>query len=443
MSKPKSKTARKARPVVASSRVPLGKLTEISIRSRTESGDTPLHRAAKNGSIDEVPRSLLKVDLFLQGNSRLETPLHLAAKNGQLAKVPREFLTNETLSQFDYHGRAPLHIAASYGHADQIPTELLTLDLLRIRTQNFASNTFLHLVAETNTFHLIPSSCVKDELMELKNGYQLSPEEVLRANLPTVSQVTLLKELGVEFCLIGLTKARTEGLIEEALDSIKRRLHASSAETASLADSNTDSEKRETTLEYIKIDTTMHEQSGALLTGVTLLVKSTSNPNKSHQVSFASDGHSIRTSCSCQSRYRQSWMCKHQQALIDNDRSALVDSAQIALLDQIQSLPEMRHLTKSLRDHEERLRGYDDLIQSTWSELYALLRKAESVNQNYEGSIEELQKRLIDASRAAVSLKIAQFESLYRRLAQLQEERRDANIRFVQGLHLGASRTTP
>lgn len=443
MSKPGNKTTRKARPVVTVSRVPLGDLTEITIRSRTQSGDTPLHRAAKNGLIVDIPHSLLSVDLFLLGNCRLETPMHLAAKNGQLTKVPREFLTGETLSQLDYYGRSPLHIAASYRHADQIPAELLTPDLLRLRTQSFASNTFLHLVAETNTFHLIPSGCVKDELMELRNGHQLTPIEVLRVSLPTVSQVTLLKELGVDFCLTGLTKARANGLIEEALEPIKRQFHASNDETASAADTASDRDKTEARLEYVKMETAVGEQPGDRLNGVTFLVKSTSNPNKKHLVSVVSDGLTFRMRCSCQSRYQQIWMCKHQRSLIDNDRSVLVDNSQIILLDRIQSLPEMRHLTKSLRTHEEKIRGFDNSIQSTWSELYALQRKTESVNENFQGSVEELQKRLIDANRAVVIPKVAHFESLYRRLARLQEERRDANMQFVQDLRFGASHTTP
>lgn len=36
--------------------IPLSQLTEVTIRSRTKSGDTPLHRAAKMGKITEIPK---------------------------------------------------------------------------------------------------------------------------------------------------------------------------------------------------------------------------------------------------------------------------------------------------------------------------------------------------------------------------------------------------
>jgi hypothetical protein len=43
----------------------LAKLTEKTIQTRTKSGDIPLHRAAKNGRFWEIPRYLLRPELFL------------------------------------------------------------------------------------------------------------------------------------------------------------------------------------------------------------------------------------------------------------------------------------------------------------------------------------------------------------------------------------------
>jgi len=79
-------------------RTNLLKLTEETIRVKTQTGDTPLHRAAKNGRIYEIPRHLLQLELFLAKNNSGTTPLHFAATYGHLDQVPPEFLTKETLT---------------------------------------------------------------------------------------------------------------------------------------------------------------------------------------------------------------------------------------------------------------------------------------------------------------------------------------------------------
>jgi hypothetical protein len=79
-------------------RTNLTKLTEETIRQKTKRGDIPLHRAAKNGQIDQIPSHLLTVDLFLEENGSGETPLHVAAKYGHLDQVPLQFFTIETLT---------------------------------------------------------------------------------------------------------------------------------------------------------------------------------------------------------------------------------------------------------------------------------------------------------------------------------------------------------
>lgn len=81
-------------------RTTLSKLTEETIRAKTQTGNTPLHRAAKSGKIAEIPRHLLTIELFMVRNNSFsrETPLHLAAQYGHLDKVPREFMTKETLT---------------------------------------------------------------------------------------------------------------------------------------------------------------------------------------------------------------------------------------------------------------------------------------------------------------------------------------------------------
>lgn len=64
----------------------LVKLTKETIKTKTKSGDTPLHRAAKNGQFREIPSHLLSIKLFKEKNNAGETPLHVAAKHGHLER---------------------------------------------------------------------------------------------------------------------------------------------------------------------------------------------------------------------------------------------------------------------------------------------------------------------------------------------------------------------
>jgi hypothetical protein len=56
------------------SRIPLSQLSEATIRGRTKSGDTPLHRTTKTGKFDEIPKHLLQIELFLAKNNREDLP---------------------------------------------------------------------------------------------------------------------------------------------------------------------------------------------------------------------------------------------------------------------------------------------------------------------------------------------------------------------------------
>jgi hypothetical protein len=209
----------------------LAKLTEATIRSTTKSGDTPLHRAAKNGKIHEIPSHLLDLGLFLARNTGGETPLHFAAKHGHLKQVPAEFLTRETVTALDYYGRTPLHVAADYGHADQIPREFLTPEFLSIPTKNSTSNTVLHIVAERNELAKLPSDCVTPEMWKVKNGSGRTPRDVLEARIEREAYVAGVrnepateKQKG-KLRFFGYTWAEgvTKGQASDALDECVRK----------------------------------------------------------------------------------------------------------------------------------------------------------------------------------------------------------------------------
>lgn len=74
----------------------------------------------------------MTIELFMVQDSHGETPLHVAARKGTLNQVPAEFLTPETLSVMESYGRTPLHLAAKYNCLNQIPKHVLTPDLLGI-----------------------------------------------------------------------------------------------------------------------------------------------------------------------------------------------------------------------------------------------------------------------------------------------------------------------
>jgi ankyrin repeat protein len=182
-------------PKQRTARIKLANLTEETIRAKTQTGDTPLHRAAKTGRISEIPKHLLQIELFMARNNSFarETPLHLAAKYGHLDKVPKEFLTKETLTASTEYERkesktgstpprteTPLHYAVRFGHADQIPKEFLTPEFLSIEASGYRL-TVLHQLAYANRLDLIPDIYANSEMWNLKDSQGRTPREVLES----------------------------------------------------------------------------------------------------------------------------------------------------------------------------------------------------------------------------------------------------------------------
>ncbi len=172
----------------------LAELTQETIRARNKNGDTPLHRAAKEGRINEIPKHLFQPELFMARNNSFarETPLHIAARYGHLDQVPPEFLTKETLTaSTEYEKKksltgstpprteTPLHTAARCGHADQIPKEFLTPEYLSIEASGYR-NTVLHDLAYSNSLDLVPQAYATLEMLNLRNSQGQTPREILK-----------------------------------------------------------------------------------------------------------------------------------------------------------------------------------------------------------------------------------------------------------------------
>ena len=171
-------------------------LSESTICKVTKSGETPLHRAAKMGKINEIPKHLLTLELFIARDNSFgrKTPVHLAAEFGQLNKIPREFLTRETMTaSTEYENKesrtgptpprteTPLHIAVRCGHADQIPVEFLTPEFLSIEASGYRE-TVLHFLARENRLDLVPAIYASSPMWNLRNSHGQTPREVVEAN---------------------------------------------------------------------------------------------------------------------------------------------------------------------------------------------------------------------------------------------------------------------
>ncbi|MDB6024507.1 MAG: ankyrin repeat domain protein [Verrucomicrobiales bacterium] len=188
---PTNQPIQKRRKAPRQARTKLAELTAQTIRSQIKTGDTPVHRAAKDGKIYEIPRHLLQVELFFVKNNSEETPIHMAAKNGHLDQIPREFLTKETLTvstEYPHNlsktgttppfSETPLHVAARCGHIDQIPKEFLTPEFLSIEATGYRL-TVLHCLAYSNRLDVVPAIYATSEIWNLRNSKGETPRQIV------------------------------------------------------------------------------------------------------------------------------------------------------------------------------------------------------------------------------------------------------------------------
>ena len=206
----------------------LYKLTEETIRARTKAGDTPLHRAAKNGQFGEIPSHLLSIELFTVKNRAGETPLHVAAKYGHLDQVPRQFLTKETMTMTSgvgvyltgsgYQARTEtvLHAAASNDHADQIPKEFLTPEFLLIEATGHRETVLEHIVRRKR-LDLLPGDLAESELWNVKNADGQTARAILQILLQREAQ---LKEWQAERAA-RVERVRSEAATEKQKEKLR------------------------------------------------------------------------------------------------------------------------------------------------------------------------------------------------------------------------------
>ena len=196
--------------------------------------------------LPKTPRSSFS-DILLRTKGRVgNTLLHKAARNGTLNQVPRELLTKETLTIVSKPHYAPegfyftgsgykaktetvLHIAALYGHGDQIPVEFLTPDLLSIEAGGHAQ-TVLHYFASSKSLDLIPKIYDNSKMWNIKNRQGVTPRELqeaviareayiarARSEPATEKQKEKLRWFGCTF-----DEGMTKGQASDALDKCVR-----------------------------------------------------------------------------------------------------------------------------------------------------------------------------------------------------------------------------
>lgn len=119
---------------------------------QNSSGDTVLHRLAKNGFenlVDTILSSKEGVDLLSIKNAMGSYPIHVAILNGQIEVVKKLLSQHGIAEQLDADDNSPLHLAAGFGSLEMVK---ICLEHCRegINAKNSQDKTPLDLAAVNN-----------------------------------------------------------------------------------------------------------------------------------------------------------------------------------------------------------------------------------------------------------------------------------------------------
>ena len=214
----------------------LSKLTEETIRARTKTGDTPLHRAARNGQFDLISPHLLTIELFMKKNVNGDTPLHLAARFGTLNQVPRQFLTKETLTMTTSPRHAPngfyftgsgyeartetvLHAAANSRHADQIPKEFLTPEFLLVEATGYKQTVLEQII--NSEIDVLPKDYASLESWNVKNKDGQTPRQILEILIDRKAQLESDRKVWQAARQSFVAQVRSEPPTEKQIEKLR------------------------------------------------------------------------------------------------------------------------------------------------------------------------------------------------------------------------------
>jgi hypothetical protein len=413
-------------------RIPLSQLTEVTIRSKTQSADTPLHRAAKNGEINAIPTHLLRTELFMVKNNAGETPLHVAARHGHLDQVPPQFLTKETLttttsphyapngvyftgSGYEARTETVLHVAARCGHAEQIPKEFLSPEFLSIEAPGYRT-TVLHELAYSQRLDLVPDIYTDSEMWNLRDSQGRTARDILKDVQPTPRQLATLQKMGIAFDET-LTREMAADLIE------------------------TEHEKRRQGTR-MSLNLFVENPPGSVRAvgppiRVTLLAKSSSRESP-YKVDFMADGPSIRVFCHCQAGVKR-WMCKHKLALINGDSNMLFDPRQNELLAQIQLWPQYNDLKTRIQEFQNKVREIEEASNEEYSKFCNWLESHNKKNQKDSDDVMPSIQFYIGFGDDDPEVQ-EKLEDLYEAKAELKRKWKTIKEDFMLGLTMGFHR---
>lgn len=182
---------REPHPLRETDSIDYGKLTKENLFQVYLNGETPLHRAATQGKIKEIPQNLLQdPEVWTQGDERNRTPLHNASTKKCLDQVPIGILLykkSKLLDSQDSLGTTPFSQTIAQDCFHQLPEESITLKRLLDKKEDGKKNA-LELLTISGDLGKLPKGLQTPETFTANLGEKQTSAHVAAAN-GTLDQV--------------------------------------------------------------------------------------------------------------------------------------------------------------------------------------------------------------------------------------------------------------
>jgi len=203
--------------VSAIDKVPQHLITkERLLQEKTVGKENTIHYAAHYGCLNQIPREFLTQETMSTTNNYGETPLHAAADGGKLHLVPEEFLTQENLEKEDNWGTV-FHKASMNCTFDTLPKKFLTEENLTRKS----------ITSEVSPIVLLAHKCSEPNTQFSKQPHAIAQFSKLIKLLSKESVNSLIKELtrgewekAIELCKLELTKKKVLEKVKTSEDSL-------------------------------------------------------------------------------------------------------------------------------------------------------------------------------------------------------------------------------
>ncbi|XP_066251556.1 putative ankyrin repeat protein RF_0381 [Euwallacea similis] len=149
-----------------------GKLVR-TVNVKDNHGQTPLHIAARSGSLNIV-KYLINKSADINAKDKYDnTPLHLAADTGEFDIVKYLIIKGNNINAEGERGWTPLHIAAKNGELNMV--EYLVKKYANIDAKDNYGGTPLHLAAELGEFSIVKYLINKGAYVDARDGWYRTP----------------------------------------------------------------------------------------------------------------------------------------------------------------------------------------------------------------------------------------------------------------------------